>query len=534
MKFFVTFFLSVSFFVQAEDLETLLGGKAETQQSLNSNFLVHAIMSDIKQLSSEQTTFLRKMSSAQKTTDWQDLLLQWNLAFATTEYEKSTNGKALFAYLKFKSGMPILGLEGLFQIQEPKKIHFQLINSWRELASDSHPAWLIAQIQWKEEWSEVFGPAIGIRVQSAELSKIQKKEELEKLSMMAAVDSKERALIDWNLALAYAKESKADQAAKIISALMKAKNNPVPMDLMNITAARLLYQNGYFDAAIRYYDKIPKSSEDYLEAQEEKSWSYLRKAEPQNALAVTQTLIQPVLSNQVGPESWFVRSLALLKVCDYPAVLEALQGFPKEYKNRTIELEKLSKSADVEAVQKVLEKMKTQNLSRADAVKDSKFLPRLLTRDERLRFLLKTQVQLKAEASSAEELYARSLQMTGLQGQFETLKNQINQRHSMVKAATLNRVQELAKNEVEETKKILNKLHIVEAEVIQQVEVASKLAKNLERAVDPKLGSTGSITKDSLKFPYEKEIWFDEITNYKVDIKKGCQAKAKPSNQEVR
>jgi hypothetical protein len=81
---------------------------------------------------------------------------------------------------------------------------------------------------------------------------------------------------------------------------------------------------------------------------------------------------------------------------------------------------------------------------------------------------------------------------------------------------------------VAETKEILRKMHIVEAELIQQVSLAERVAKQTKGLNIPeKRGSTGAKGTDVLKFKAENEIWFDEISNYKVDVKNGCHGRKK-------
>lgn len=506
---------------QAQDLESLLEGKSETQQTRNMSYLADSVRSILGSAKPEQNFLIRNLEKS----EWIDALLSWDAAFGGTDFEKSDDGKALHALLLFRSGMTVAGLEELFAVAQPKKINFQILNSWRESATEAAPAWMVSRVEWKQDWIEIFGPALEIRKKSIELGNQKNIEELNALAMRAPMDSRERAVIDWNLAIAYALKDQADKSAKIVSSLLKAKNNPISTELLNISAARMLYQNGYFEASQKYYDKVPKSSEDYLEAQEEKAWGYLRRGQPQNALAVTQSLANPVLAGQVGPESWFLRALSQLKVCDYPGTLETLQQFPKLYKDRTLALDALAKDANTQDVDKAFAKMKVQKLTRADILKEFKNLPRNISRDEKLRYLLSQQAVLEKEADAAEAIFAKSLKLTGLQGQFDILHNRALERNSSAKSEARLRVQELAKDEVEETRKILNKMHIVETEVIQQVNSAKRLVKHLGGVPEIKLGTTGSQAQDTLKFPFEKEFWFDEITNYKVDIKKGCQAR---------
>lgn len=506
----------------AQDMEALLEGKSESQVKRNQSFLADSVRSLLGTVNPEQNFFLRHLEDGQ----WMEALIQYGSAFDNSAFEKTENGTALKALLFFKSGMPVMGLEELFAVEDPKKIHFQIINEWREAAKEDHKAWFVSRLKWSASWGEIFGRVIEVRVMAADLSLQRSIDDLNTLAMKAPVNSKERSLIDWHLALAYAMKDQSDKAAKIMAALMKAPNNPVPIDLMNITAARMLYQNGYLEAATKYFDKVPKASDYYFTAMEEKSWAFIRKGEPQNALAVTQTLVNPILTGQIGPESWLVRGLSQLKVCDYPAVLETLKGFPKDFKSKAGYLEKISTLAEDEFVKKALVQMSTKPLTAKELVSISKLLPRNMVKDEKLRFLVMSENLLKSEAAIAEKLYAKSLQQTGLQSYFDRVKNQTDQRMQTAGSSALGRVKELAEMELAEIKKVLNKMKIIEVEVIQQVQVADRLKTSLKGELQTvKAGTTGSKQEDALRFPMTKEFWFDELTNYKVDIKKGCQAR---------
>ncbi len=499
--------LSMATITQAQDMESLLEGRQETQVKRNQDYLSNTIRSFLEKTTPEQNAFLRSVEGGL----WNEALIQFNPAFKGTAFEITENFQALHALLFFRVGLAISGIEKLLAIKDTKKIHFQLVSEWKEAAKEDHPAWNTARLKWGPAWTEVFGRVVEVRVLSSEVFVKNSLTELNELAMKAPVNSKERALIDWHLVIAYAMNDQADKAAKIMASLLKVTLNPVPVDLLNLTAARLLYQNGYLEAATRYDDKIPKGSVYYLMAQEEKAWAFLRKGEPQNAAAVTQTLVNPVFHGQVGPESFLVRSLAQLKVCDYSAVLQTLKLFPKEFKDKSIYLEKLSE--------------KVVTATPAEFSIKNPLTPRAVLVDEKLRQLLQTETLFQQEVKVADELYAKSLQLTGLQASFDRLKNQAGQRYQQAKSNSYARVQELARLELTEIKKTLNKLHIVEAEVIQQVQKTDRFKAQLKDDLKAKVGTTGSVAKDALKFPMEKEFWFDELTNYRVDIKKGCQAR---------
>ena len=112
---------------------------------------------------------------------------------------------------------------------------------------------------------------------------LEQPKRLERLLRKTEEGTYERAWLQWQLTLALISQNKDKKAAKLLKNLMKADNNPVGQDLMNMTVARILYQNGYLDEATNYYSKVPKSSEYWFEAQEESAWAF-RAAAPASQL----------------------------------------------------------------------------------------------------------------------------------------------------------------------------------------------------------------------------------------------------------
>jgi tetratricopeptide (TPR) repeat protein len=508
--------------VQAADLENLIeGSTAETQVVASQQTrLSSAIESLLKKITPEQNVFLRNIEKQ----DWKKALISWGPAFNATAFEKTENAKALQALVMFKTGLEITGVEKLFTAKNAKNVQSEIIQTWKDSVSDTSAVWEVAQIDWNDTWTTVFGRATEVR---NKLRSINLKTNIGLLKDMASklpVNTKERALVDWQLALSYAMNDKSDEAAKIVGQLLKNKQSPYGEDLINLTAGRLLFQSGYFEAAVKYYEKIEKKSDYWLDAQEELAWTYLRKGETQNSIAVSKSLMNSAFEGYLGPEPYFVESLGQLKVCDYPKVMEGLTQFPKRFKGRTIELDKLARGEKSDFINGVLTKLRTEKISWSTLGKDVQFLPRTMIKDFKLVQLIESEKLYEKEAKASDALYADALALTGIQGTFQSMKNTLTEKTSKVKSAQVQRVKELAKNEVVEIKRILDKLHIVEAELVSQVEVADKIVKNGTGIdSDMKKGTTGSKKSDSLVFVADSEVWFDEISNYKVDVKKGCQ-----------
>jgi tetratricopeptide (TPR) repeat protein len=345
--------------------------------------------------------------------------------------------------------------------------------------------------------------------------------------------SPEQSLINWNLALGYLRLDQNHEAAKLISALLKDENSPVSQDSLNMTAARMLYQAGSFDGAISFYQKIPKKSDLWIIAQEELAWSYLRKGEAQNALAIGMTITQPVFKGWAGPEAYLVTAIASLRVCDYPEVVNVLDRFSTAFKSRVVKLSQIANgdlsSEDVQSLIQDIRKQPAKGLELTQVGTRIHQVPVLMVTNRSIREWLKSDVALENEMAQAEKLYAKSMSLTGLQGHFDHLKNQVALKKAQNMKQINNLIQSLAKNEVEHIKQTLAKMHIIEAELLTHVSLADRLlsgntVKN-ESSISNKMGSTGSQEKYAMKFLKTDELWFDEIGNYKVDVKKACQQK---------
>lgn len=507
--------------IAQEDLEAILSGQSENAAPTKTSIsgIVRTLQYNLGKLGPDQLAFIRALEKGA----WDDSLILFQNAFDGTRFQGTETEIALRGFVQLKAGLPLSGVETLMSIKTPEKIDREILRMWTEAAPPSHPAWEYARIDWSAPWSQVLPPEVEIRVRSARLSGLKEVDKIRELMIMAPEGSAERARLQWKLAIGLSLLDQADEAAKALAPLFKMKNPPVSQDLLNLTAGRLLYQRAFFEAAIKYDEKIPKGSDLWAMAQEEMAWAYIRKGEPQNALAVTKSLVHPALSADVGVESMFLRSLAQLKVCDYSGVVATLGTVSDRYKQRTLALEKLSLKAEGPDVDKLISRMRKGPVKTADLGASLKNLPRGVHRDERLEQLVQVENLLEQEAVQAEKIYAKSLTLTGLQGRFEKMRQDLQGRVTMAKASSLARVKELADREVKQTKQLLQKMHIVEAEVLQQVNLVDKIAKGASDEARLLKGATGSKSKTALRFPAESEVWFDEISNYKIDVKKGCQ-----------
>lgn len=538
---------------RADDLLEILSGKSTGDVAaefvLPQSELGKAIAARIPQSTAEQNIFFAHLNAG----EMEKAIYQWGPAFRNTDFLFSDTGQALYGYLLYKNGLPIFGLETLFSVKNPKEIPQELVKLWRLAAPSESAVWQRVQIQWLPIWTEVFDANTEVAALSGRDFQIVKDSEILELLKAAKLGSAERKWLEWQMLLKLAVQDDVEKAARVLALLLKesaGKNQPavenkvgakgVLQNTLSLTAARLLYQKGFLSPAIEHYKKIPKSSVHWFLAQEEIAWAYLRKGEPQNSLATLKGLDAKEFEHLVGPETIFVRSLASLKVCDYTSTLSLLKEFRERFQSRWKNLEVLvqrgSALPDAKILLGILEASELQH-----PIKPGPWavtLPRRSTEDVSLLRLALGTRDLKVEVQKSSQMFAKSIEggsEIGFQGDIGIIKQKMEERLQTAESAFFSRVREMALMEKTEIEQLLQKMHIIEAEVIQQISLAESIKKAnsvVAKEVSVKVGTTGSEAKETLKFPFEGERWFDEISNYKITIRKGCQAKASGGGSE--
>lgn len=510
--------------VYADGLLDVLDGKTKSD-GLSLEKKSYTFQGLVSRPTAEQNIFLQFLEKGEV----KKALYQWPSAFENSSFASSSTGKALYGYLLFKNGLEITGLETLFTAK-PKSVNKKLISLWRGLMQTNESLWTFADLEWNAQWTEIFGLPAEVTVISRRFDKELSVSRLESLLRKTTKGTWERSWTEWRFVTNLLFKGEDVKAAKLLKHLQGIKtNNPISQNLMNLTAARTLYQNGYLTEAIRYYEKIEKSSDYWFEAQEEKAWSYLRLGQSQNTLAHSMTLMTKDFEADVGPETFYLASLANLKICDYMEVSKTLKDFRQRFQRKAQSLIKIKNNEDAESIKRLITTLQNGRSRMTELGASATKLPRHSTRDEALFYMVQREKKLKAEAARASLLYSQSLSegtaLVGFQAKMEKFKKFVNNRARNSYTAAVNRVQKLASEEIEEIHNVLKKMQIVEAELIQQLAMSERVIEETKDVKSvAKKGTTGSQSSDSLSFPFQGEIWFDELSNYKVDVAKGCQS----------
>ena len=446
---------------------------------------------------------------------WSKALHLWGNEIAKKGFAQTDNGKALLGLILFANGFEVMGVETLFSVSNPETLSSQLKAEWKKVAIGSAPVWKLARVRWHPAWTQTFGVAAKVRATAQRMRQESDLKDIEQMITETVPDTAERAWLQWQMVTSLALKGEVSEAAKLLGPLLKYKVNPVSKDLMTLTAARMLYKRNFLDVAAKYYTQIPKDSSYWFEAQEEMGWIYLRKGRSQDVIAQTNTFAYTDFGSLVGPESYYLRALGQLQICDYPNAVKTLMGFKHRFRQRAQQMLKV-KNGGPESLEALIRELAQPKMSVKAAGQLVAKLPRKILRDEETRQLVQTYIAVEKENAAAHSKMKTAPWLgVMLQGRMKSLKQEMN-----------GRVQKLASRELSEIDDVLTKMQVVEVEIIQQVDsAAKKLAKSDAQPKSvTKKGKTGNAASDSLIFKHKaSEIWFDELANYKVNVKQFCK-----------
>lgn len=271
-----------------------------------------------------------------------------------------------------------------------------------------------------------------------------------------------------------------------------------------IQKAREHFAKGQYDQSLMLYNQVPRGTDYWFEAIEEKGWSFFRKNEIEKALAQTKTLLSPQFSEVISAEAYFLQALSNLKVCDYKGVFETTQLFKEKQKNRLLAVQELSEEGFSKLFLNFLEKVDRLPLAVSELDSSMTAMPVLFYKDITLQ---KEMLRFKVSQKAMDILRER--------GSHPTLRSELDQVNRKSFAAMKTRLKQLAQQETDFNHKILQKLSLVEVEAIQRMHADMELDASL--FAKSKFKKTSA---DELVFMDDGRPWIDELDKYEVIAKK--------------
>jgi tetratricopeptide (TPR) repeat protein len=446
---------------------------------------------------------------------YKQAIAQWSAAYGDSEFFRSPTGQALYDLVLFRSDLQIIALERLFEISNPKMISVQVKTYWTDEIPFDHEIWRDADISFTSAWRNVFPVSvedsfIAWRMPLPRTSRDFKNAQF--LLGKMSLDNPARAWLLWHLGLGSTVAGQNRQAEIYFHQLAASGQTLIPRDQINLALGRLYYQESHLDKAMDSYEKIPKNSDYWLEATEEKAWTDARNGDFAETLSRMKTLTVPFFTSQLGPEPYYLWGLSAVRICDYASVFQMLKTFKERFKNRVGALQTLAATGTTPSATKALGQLETN--STIDGLGDDLAnLPRFYQRDEELNRLASQARLARTEINGVGAMLAVDPQNSEL----DSLKFQGQKDYQRARTRSQAKMKVLARIDMAELSRILKKLHVVEVEAIQRMFPHQSLSKNDK---NPN-GKVKEASGDQLVFPQDGEVWLDELSHYQVKVK-GC------------
>lgn len=449
-----------------------------------------------------QTDAQKQFRSRLESGDAKGALKIWPDAMQGTSFGSSENGRAVHAYLLSQNGLPVTALKILIEGTYYNHLSAGVIGLWTPVWN-SYVSELPPGLEMNASWKRLFSER-EYHIRNAKQIPVYLRQ-----AQSMPKDDLNKARLLWQIATFAPQFNDTASALKALTLLKECKQSLIGTDQIELATARVLYQKSDVDGALEHYNAIPKSSEFWLEALEERAWAHLRKNEYDKAVSDIATLLSPAFARLTGPEPYFLSELTSLKVCDYPKILKTSAKFKERHKERLFELGQLAKTGSNKALLPVMEAFDAQGFTIKAAGANSLYMPRDFMRDREFASNVKYRLQLMQESQTAKEVSAgdgdpeMARVLAGAQAEAD-----------QARARAIARLRVLAQEDLTDYKHNLDKLHIVEAEVIQRLYVDESLKG--KRKLPPQVKDDNG----TLHFPYsDKEVWLDELDHYKSNVK---------------
>lgn len=445
--------------------------------------------------------------------NFQKALHLWLNSVQKTSFSASPSGSALFSYLLFKNGFEVLALQKLFQISEPKKINSIVEKLWKTDIDKKHPVWDYFFFPVSQKWYGFFDENTFLKINSKYTFHLKKDEQhIRSLLSLPFNDTVDIFSLEWLIVLSLIKNSDMSSATKILTWLLKKTEDEIKRDRIYLTIGRLLANIGETKASIHYYSKVNQLSYFWLLAQEEKAWVSFYAGDYAHAYSTASAFEYLAFKKEISPSMFFIMALSQLKNCDYKGAVRSLYDFKSLFSKRRLEIKKMLSSKSYSALRDSLMAFYESG--------DSYYglgSPELAYQFKKNKFL-KNHIRLNNYMASRKK--PEKVQFKFLIREQDKVKNQLE-------SSIRDKIQSLLIKSADEIDFSLKNFQIIEAEILYRVHGFHFLASNKTKKTSVEFSSPALSSfffpNDTLYFPFDsKEIWLDEVKNYKSNFLQNC------------
>jgi hypothetical protein len=371
------------------------------------------------------------------------------------------------------------------------------------------------------------------------------------------------------------------ELSTLLIRLEKEKTNWDLKSLTALTLARIYFQKEDYTKSFNHYLKIEKGNSIWVQSLVETAWAQILAKDYEGAAGNMFSLHTDYFKGAYQPESYIVRTVSYLNLCQYGDSLTVLKDFLRKYKMADVKTDEYLKNTKKENTYDTVKKLLTgNNLKEVDGLpksliiemaRDPNFLAsqnEINTLEDEITLHEKIQTNLRTKekqwAQDTEEFKKRIIkikdnlksknfadQKTQLQQELQSLEKRLTKTILLqevtarayvslknLQADSIPRLTK-AKDEIKAQASITlyKKLeyiskdlkHWLEQSQLLEYEIFSGAGEQLryhmadnEGAKDEVKKVKKSPTDSSMKWDFQGEIWEDEIGNFRSSLKNVC------------
>jgi hypothetical protein len=282
-----------------------------------------------------------------------------------------------------------------------------------------------------------------------------------------------------------------DRLPDAIAILRRILNDPDEtnelLDEVRKTLARLLYEIGQYREADRLYGQIQENILQQSHNLMERAWAHYRMGNPESAMGLLCAFEAPGFQKAVTPELFILKAFIYKDVCHYQSALDMVSEFKVRYREALMHIyQRDPATTNKTLMAAVLSKQKVEEIYRfMELLESEKKDCAQFDKDPQLLAYLNKIYELQMQESQAE---LRAL----VEKEYEKMANQL--------------------------------LEYEEKARLMEYEIDLDMHQKVHRQQDKK-DSTEQKSKDkgTAVYPFQGEIWNDELADYKVALPNRCE-----------
>lgn len=271
--------------------------------------------------------------------------------------------------------------------------------------------------------------------------------------------------------------------------------------------ARAFYSQGDYAKSVKYYEKVPRFSDDWYDAMFESGWAYFQNAQFGKALGMVHSIQSPYFDDRYRAESFVLKATNYFQMCHFDRARIALESFFQLYEPMSEKLKPWleGEQTDAEMVELIVEG-------------DEKFPEEIrlqISTNRRYQKFLNQVREVDRELEKAKESFPEG---SFKQQLLALLRDQREQRVAL----TGKLVRDQLRREAVFLDDFLNQARIIKFETADAERKMLEAGKDITKGPRAK-GPRPEVPSARYQYwGFEGEYWIDELGYYEHSIKDEC------------